>query len=267
MGHCFVIQPFDGGKFDKRYRDVFAPAIQDAGLEPYRVDADPAVSIPIEDIENGIRKSDVCFADITLDNRNVWFELGYALAIGKEICLICSAERDGKFPFDVQHRAIIKYRVESVSDYADLRSKISQRIGALCQKAQNLYALSANSPIKEGHGLSQHEMMVLATIAENRAGPGSYVSHHMVSNDLERLGYNNLALNIGIEGLIRKDMVKSNYTTDRYNDKAYCVYEIQGAGVDWLINNSGVLNLGSSRKRRLKSVPEPTPEDADDIPF
>ena len=38
MGRCFVIQPFDQGPFDKRYDDVFAPAICDAGLEPYRVD-------------------------------------------------------------------------------------------------------------------------------------------------------------------------------------------------------------------------------------
>jgi hypothetical protein len=38
MARCFVIQPFDrGGPYDKRYRDVLTPAIQEAGLEPYRV--------------------------------------------------------------------------------------------------------------------------------------------------------------------------------------------------------------------------------------
>ena len=39
MFRCFVIQPFDGGqRYDKRYEDVFEPAIRDAGLEPYRMD-------------------------------------------------------------------------------------------------------------------------------------------------------------------------------------------------------------------------------------
>ena len=57
MGNCFVIQPFDDGKFDKRYEDVFAPAVRAAGLEPYRVDHDPSVSIPIEDIQSGIQSS------------------------------------------------------------------------------------------------------------------------------------------------------------------------------------------------------------------
>ena len=37
MGTCFVMQPFDRGVFDKRYEDIFAPAIIQAGLEPYRV--------------------------------------------------------------------------------------------------------------------------------------------------------------------------------------------------------------------------------------
>ncbi len=68
MARCFVIQPFDdGGPYDKRYRDVFLPAIKDAGLEAYRVDEDRSSAIPIDDIEQNIRTSEVCLADITLD--------------------------------------------------------------------------------------------------------------------------------------------------------------------------------------------------------
>ena len=71
MAKCFVIQPFDSGIFDKRYDDVFAPAIQDAGLEPYRVDRDPSVSIPIDDIESGIQNSELCLAEITTVDSNL----------------------------------------------------------------------------------------------------------------------------------------------------------------------------------------------------
>src|SRR5688572_3287132 len=76
MSSCFVIQPFDAGRFDKRFEDVFSPAITESGLTPYRVDRDPSVSIPIDEIESGIRSCAVCLADVTLDNPNVWFELG-----------------------------------------------------------------------------------------------------------------------------------------------------------------------------------------------
>ncbi len=51
MSICFVIQPFDEGRFDKRYEDVYVPAIEAASLEAYRVDRDPSATIPIEQIE------------------------------------------------------------------------------------------------------------------------------------------------------------------------------------------------------------------------
>jgi len=90
------MQPFDEAVFDKRYADVFEPAIQEAGLEPYRVDRDPGVSIPIQDIEDGIRTAELCFAEITTDNPNVWFELGYAIAVGKTSywCALINAIHD-----------------------------------------------------------------------------------------------------------------------------------------------------------------------------
>lgn len=123
MSRCFVIQPFDGGDFDARYEDLFSPAIRDAGLEPYRVDRDPRVSIPIQDIESGIRDSTICLADISIDNQNVWFELGFAIAAQKEVVLVCSDARQLKFPFDVQHRTIIKYRTGSPRDFKSSRNK------------------------------------------------------------------------------------------------------------------------------------------------
>src|SRR5579862_5039729 len=83
LGRCFVMQSFDGGPLDDRYEDVFAPAIIDAGLEPYRVDRDPNVTIPIDEIEAGIRNADVCLAEISLDKPNVWYELGFAIAAQK----------------------------------------------------------------------------------------------------------------------------------------------------------------------------------------
>ena len=38
---CFVIQPFNE-IYDKRYEDIYNPAIRATGLIPYRVDKDPS---------------------------------------------------------------------------------------------------------------------------------------------------------------------------------------------------------------------------------
>ncbi|HEU5411664.1 MAG TPA: hypothetical protein VFU57_11630, partial [Candidatus Acidoferrales bacterium] len=76
--------------YDKRYRDVLEPAVKEAELEPYRVDRDPSVAVPIDDIEKGIRESEICLADITTDNPNVWYEVGFAFANSKPVVLICA---------------------------------------------------------------------------------------------------------------------------------------------------------------------------------
>lgn len=136
MSLCFVIQPFDNGCFDKRYEDVFAPAIQAAGFEPYRVDRDPAAAIPIENIEEGIRRADACLADISTNNPNVWFELGFAIAVSKPVILVCEHQPDRRFPFDVQHRSIILYKTESARDFDSLKTRIIQRIKAAVLKEQ-----------------------------------------------------------------------------------------------------------------------------------
>jgi len=38
MEKCFVIQPFDNDKFDKRFVDIFEPAIIKAEFDAYRID-------------------------------------------------------------------------------------------------------------------------------------------------------------------------------------------------------------------------------------
>src|ERR1700737_279766 len=99
MIRCFVIQPFDSGPFDQRFDEVVAPAIRKAHLEPYRVDRDPAANVPIDPIEAGIREATACVADITTDNPNVWFELGFAFACERPVVIICAATRTTRFPF------------------------------------------------------------------------------------------------------------------------------------------------------------------------
>lgn len=126
---CFVIQPFDKGKFDKRFHDDFKPALKDAGFEAYRVDEDPAPDVLIDGIEDGIRRAPLVLADVTTDNPNVWYELGFAFALKKPVVLTCEEGR--RLPFDIQHRHVIHYQTESGSDFVRLRQQITERAEAL----------------------------------------------------------------------------------------------------------------------------------------
>lgn len=256
MPICFVIQPFDDGPFDKRYEDVFMPAIEAAGLEPYRVDRDPAVTIPIDEIEAGIRRADACLADISLSNPNVWFELGFAIAAGKPVVLVCSHEPDRRFPFDIQHRSIITYRTESARDFAELQSKICARLQAAMTKEDRLGQLAESSVVADVEGLNQFEIVALVTVAENAQDPEDPVSNWSIRHDMERAGYTKLAVTLSLTTLLRKRMLLSGRDTDQ-NGNDFTTFRVSDAGMQWLLANQDRLVL--TRKR-------PT-DDNDDIPF
>jgi len=244
MKKCFVMQPFDGGTFDKRYEDVYAPAIQDADLEPYRVDRDPSVSIPIDDIESGIRNSEICLADITTDNPNVWFELGFAIAVPREVVLVCSDERTTRFPFDVQHRNILQYKTESRSDFDKLRSEIADRIRGLLEKERTIGRISNLPPIADAEGLSQHELVALVTVMQNRMSPEDVVPAYTIKEDMNRAGFNDLGVSIALHGILDKGMVTTAIETD-WNGDDYAAYSMTGEGVQWLMRNQDKLVLKS----------------------
>lgn len=242
MARCFVIQPFDRDVFDKRYDDVFAPAIRNAGLEPYRVDRDPGVSIPIEEIESGIRDADLCFAEITTNNPNVWFELGYAIAVPKEVILVCSEDRESSFPFDIQHRNIIKYQTGAPQDFKQLEGMITRRIQAIMKKQEELGNVSKMSPVKETEGLSQHEIVALVSIMSNEVIADSMPSGYRVQKDMNNAGFTNIAFSLAIKALLAKDLISLEIQQDR-NVEDYIAYSTTKKGENWLLQNQEKLVL------------------------
>ena len=247
MKKCFVMQPFDGGTYDKRYESVFAPAIAAAGLEPYRVDRDPSVSIPINDIENGIRNSDICFAEISTDNPNVWFELGFALAVPKEVLLVSSDERKAKYPFDVQHRNIIKYGTAAPQDFDDLKKKITQRIAAILTKNEEIGRVASLSPVKETEGLNQHEVVALVAVMQNAFMSEGSVSAYRIKDDMNNSGFTDIAVSLGLKSLDAKGMIERRTQRDE-NGEPYSVFEMTQKGEAWLIANQERLILQRKSK-------------------
>ncbi|MGH6848828.1 MAG: hypothetical protein ACREC0_15760 [Methylocella sp.] len=198
MPTCFVIQPFDSGKFDKRYEAVFKPAVEAASLEPYRVDRDPAVEVPIEAIEEGIRNASICLADITSDNPNVWYELGFAFAARRPVVVTCSDERTGKYPFDIQHRTVIRYKSEAPQDFDQLRADVTERLKALLTKTEALRQIAETEQVAPTRGLSQLELYVLAAVAGDVSFPGSATSLYSVRQEVERAGLTAVGFSLGL---------------------------------------------------------------------
>ncbi len=243
MPTCFVIQPFDKGAFDKRFEDTYKPAIEAANLEPYRVDRDPGSSIPIEDIEAGIRDAVVCLADITSDNSNVWFELGFAFASGKEVAMVCATSRE-KFPFDVQHRNVIMYDTDSSGDFDILRDKITKRIKAILSKEARIGAAAqVASPVAPVQGLASHELVALVTVGQNIDTPGDSVATYVIRRDMEKAGFTRIAVTLGLMALLAKGFLSFHEGYDEQTQESYSIYSLTEMGVQWLLNNQDKFKL------------------------
>ena len=243
MNKCFVIQPFDGGKYDKRYKATFKPAIKQAGLEPYRVDHDPSVSIPILEIEEGIRSAEICFAEISTDNPNVWFELGYALALRKNVAMVSSDERKAQYPFDIRHHNIIKYNTEAPQDYDDLRKKITKHLEAVITKNKELGYAASISPVQKSDGLQPHELTALVSIMQNSFHANGHTPRFNIHEDMSNAGFNKLAVALSLKQLINKGLIKCEEWREGNDDYHSEFYQVTEQGESWLLANQNQLIL------------------------
>ncbi|MEK7473678.1 MAG: hypothetical protein AAB668_03070 [Patescibacteria group bacterium] len=105
---CFVMMPF-GNWQDLYYKDLFAPAIKEAGMEPLRADQLFSTGTVIEQIWEQIQKSKILLADLTGKNANVFYELGLAHAAKKPVVFTSANLED--VPFDLRHLRVIIYNI------------------------------------------------------------------------------------------------------------------------------------------------------------
>lgn len=103
----FVIMPFKD-EFKKVYEEGIQPAAIAAGAHAERLDEQIYTSSMYGRLVNQIAKADLIVADVSEENPNVFYEVGYAHALNKEVFLVTNGS--GKFHFDVQDRRHIVYR-------------------------------------------------------------------------------------------------------------------------------------------------------------
>lgn len=133
--------------------------------------------------------------------------------------------------------------MQSKSDFEKLDADITSRINALLSKQGQMIKLSAMpSPIKASEGLATHEIVALAIVMQNRMAFDEDVTTHEIRRDMLRAGYAEIAVSLGMEGLVRKGMVKLFKWQDE-DSEPYMAYKITADGIDWLMQNQDKLTL------------------------
>jgi nucleoside 2-deoxyribosyltransferase len=96
---AFVVMQFTE-EYNELFNEVIKPVCEDFGLDCERADDYYTTNMIIEDIISSITSASVVIAEITPDNPNVFYEVGYSHAINKPTILLCDKKRS-KLPFDL----------------------------------------------------------------------------------------------------------------------------------------------------------------------
>ncbi|MBN8835649.1 MAG: hypothetical protein J0I09_00165 [Sphingobacteriia bacterium] len=128
----FVIMPFN-----KEFNDVWKGAIEKAskaeGYKALRVDMINKSSNITDDIIESIRKCKIAIVDVSSNNANVMFELGYAVALEKPNIIISQSVEF--LPFDIRNIRTILYQ-NSWSGIEELKIKIQEFLKEYKPKGQ-----------------------------------------------------------------------------------------------------------------------------------
>jgi hypothetical protein len=234
MSRCFVAQPFDNAEFDKRFKQVYEPAIKAADLEPYRVDRDPKASVVIDTIISEIRSCSAFFVDISNDNPNVWFEFGLAIAFGQEVCIVC-VERREKFPFDIQHRKIIRYKTDAPDDFAKLQQDITDRLRAIIETRTTIQNIEERieETTEPSAGLSDLELLCIGILAGQNKIAEDLPSVSLLYSEMEKTGYLPIATSVALRRLARRGYVDQVEVQDNYHD-SYRAVRVTQDGWQWM---------------------------------
>jgi hypothetical protein len=103
---AFVAMEF-GEPFDTFYNEVIYKQADAAGFEVVRIDEKAGPGVIFQDIQREIEQAGTVIAEITPANPNVFYELGYAHALGKPTILL--AQRGSQLPFDIRSYRVVFY--------------------------------------------------------------------------------------------------------------------------------------------------------------
>lgn len=117
----FVLMPFSG-EFDDIYEVGIKAACKEVGAYCERVDEQIFHESILERIYNQISRADIIVADMTGRSANVFYEVGYAHALGKRVILLTQKEED--IPFDLKHYSHIVYG----GKIKELKSHLEKRV-------------------------------------------------------------------------------------------------------------------------------------------
>lgn len=124
---AFVVMQFTP-PYNELYDDVITRICHEHGIAPVRADEVYGPGIIVADVARQIVESKLIIAEISPANPNVYYEIGYAHALGKPTILV--AEKGTELPFDVSPFRVLFYE-NTISGKKRVEEGLRKHLGAI----------------------------------------------------------------------------------------------------------------------------------------
>lgn len=126
----FVVMQFSEPYYNL-YNEVIKPVCNEFGLEALHAGEVFGPGIILQDIQAQISEATIVVAEITPANQNVFYELGYAHALGKATILL--AEKGKSLPFDTASYRTLFYE-NSIGGKVEVEEALRKHLRAILEK-------------------------------------------------------------------------------------------------------------------------------------
>ncbi len=135
---AFVVMQFTS-EFQSLHETVIKPVCEEFGYTGFNVGEKFTQNLLIKDIEDSIRNASLVIADISPDNPNVFYEVGFAHAIQKPTILLCDRKihqkrANSKLPFDVAGFRVIFYD-NTISGKGNVEEQLRRHLQSIVENA------------------------------------------------------------------------------------------------------------------------------------
>ena len=114
---CVIIAPLDAGA--SRVRDTLTRTVRELGLQVRDVADVPADSSLVASVTAWINDADLVIADVSRSNPNVFFEIGYAHALGKPTIHVLEESEDRGVPTALSGNLFVLYSLNNLTSLHD----------------------------------------------------------------------------------------------------------------------------------------------------
>lgn len=128
---AFVVMQFTEA-FNALYTEVIKPTCEKFGLTCIRADDMYTNDLILLDITRSIQECFVLIADVTPDNPNVFYEVGYAHGMGKTTILLSDRKR-GNLPFDISGFRTLFYD-NTIGGKTAIEERLSKHLRGITNK-------------------------------------------------------------------------------------------------------------------------------------